>query len=267
MSSLVDIGVNLTNKRFAKDLDATIERAVTAGVTTMVLTGTSVEESQRAAALAEQHPGALYSTAGVHPHDAKSCDDGTLGALRELLAQPQVVAVGECGLDFNRDFSPRPVQEKWFAEQVALAVELNAPLFVHERDAHERLLGILGEFPTLPPLVVHCFTGEGEVMRKYVERDFHIGITGWICDERRGTHLRDLVREIPVGRLMVETDAPYLTPRDYRPKPKGGRNEPSLLPHIAATVAECRGEMPEQLARHTTETARRFFQLPGGDPR
>ncbi len=258
-AELVDIGVNLIDRRFHTDREATIALAVDVGVTMMVVTGTSVDGSRRAADLAAEHPAVLRCTAGVHPHDATSCDDRTLASLRALAARPEVVAIGECGLDFNRDFSPRPVQEEWFSQQVALACELGMPLFVHERDASERLLAILDGFDRLPPLVVHCFTGQGPAMREYLERDFHIGVTGWICDERRGVHLRELVREIPPNRLMIETDAPYLTPRDFRPKPKGGRNEPALLPHIAATIAECRGVTFEVLAAQTTATARRFF--------
>lgn len=261
----VDIGVNLGDKRFAGDLDETVARAVAAGVDWMVVTGTSVAGSERAADIAAERSTHLRSTAGVHPHGAKSCDTQTLGALRALASRPEVAAIGECGLDFNRDFSPRPVQETWFRAQLELATELDMPLFVHERDAFQRFIEIVDDYSALPPLVVHCFTGSPEALDAYVARGFYIGITGWICDERRGLHLRELVSRVPSDRLMVETDAPYLTPRDYRPKPKGGRNEPALLPHIGATVASCLGLSPHVLAQSTTANARRFFGLPAAD--
>src|SRR5262249_4358658 len=146
----------------------------------------------------------------------------------------RVRAVGECGLDFNRDFSPRPVQERWFAAQLALAAALDKPVFLHERDAHARFVAILKEAPPVRG-VVHCFTGTRAELDVYLEMGLHIGITGWICDERRGAGLAALVRHVPLDRLLVETDAPFLVPRDLRPRP--AHNEPAFLPHIAQTVA------------------------------
>ena len=257
-----DIGVNLTHRRFAHDTDAVLARARAAGVATLVLTGTSLGASRAALAMARGRPG-LLATAGIHPHDAKSFDDDALAALRELAAAPEVRAVGECGLDFDRDFSPRPMQERCFAAQLALAAELGLPVFLHERAAHGRFRAILAEHrPRLRGAVVHCFTGTGAELDDYLALDCHIGITGWICDERRGRHLRELVGRIPADRLMVETDAPFLTPRDLRPQPAGGRNEPALVPHIGAAVAGARGETPEALAAATTRTASTFFARP-----
>jgi TatD DNase family protein len=258
---LMDIGVNLTHRSFASDRDAVLERARTAGVTRMVLTGTSVRGSEDAAELARAHPGVLLATAGVHPHDARHCDGGTLATLRRLAARPEVVAIGECGLDYNRDFSPRPVQDRWFAEQLGLACELGLPVFLHERDAHERFVEILSPYrPRLSRAVVHCFTGTEQELDAYLGMDLHIGITGWICDERRGEHLRTLVKRIPLDRLMLETDAPFLTPRDLSPPPRHGRNEPMYLPHIARTVARCLGRPFEEVAEATTRTALAFFR-------
>ncbi|MNE02697.1 Tat-linked quality control protein TatD [compost metagenome] len=171
--------------------------------------------------------------------------------------------MGECGLDFNRDFSPRPQQERALEEQLALACELGRPVFLHEREASERLLAILGEFrDRLPAAVVHCFTGEKRALYAYLDLDLHIGITGWICDERRGSHLHPLVREIPAGRLMLESDAPYLLPRTLRPRPKHGHNEPAFLSEVLNEVARHRNETPETLAAHSTACARAFFGLP-----
>ncbi|GHA61155.1 3'-5' ssDNA/RNA exonuclease TatD [Photobacterium aphoticum] len=259
---MIDIGVNLTNNRFDRDREAVIERAQTAGVHGMILTGTSIEESQQAFAMAQQWPGYCYSTAGVHPHDAKSVDDLTLPAIRALAAHPEVVAIGECGLDFNRDFSPRPQQEAVFEAQLALAAELNLPVFMHCRDAHERFMAILAPWrDKLPAAVLHCFTGSEAELRDCLALDLHIGITGWVCDERRGLDLREIVGLIPDDRLMIETDCPYLLPRNLRPKPKLSRNEPQYLPHIASEIALCRGQTAEAVVRASYTTTQAFFQI------
>ncbi|WP_166366123.1 TatD family hydrolase [Pseudomonas akapageensis] len=263
---LIDIGVNLTNASFAQHLPEIIERAEAAGVCQMMVTGTSVQGSEHALELCQQHDETglrLFSTAGIHPHCASDWNADTAQRLRALLKEERVRAVGECGLDFNRDFSPRPQQEKVLEEHLALAVDLQMPVFLHERDASQRLLEILADFrDRLPAAVVHCFTGEQRALFGYLDLDLHIGITGWICDERRGTHLHPLVRNIPQGRLLLESDAPYLLPRTLRPKPKNGRNEPAFLPEVLREVALHRGESPEQLAAHTTACARAFFNLP-----
>ena len=260
MIELIDIGANLTAKAFKSDQVAVIDRARQAGVTRMVVTGSSVEESRRAVELADQHSETLFVTVGVHPHNAKDCDEMTLDNLRALAANPTVVALGECGLDFNRDFSPRPIQLKWFEQQCQLAGELQMPLFLHERDAADAFLEVVKSHrSTVPAAVVHCFTGSGTALDAYLDLDLHIGITGWICDERRGVHLRDLVRRIPSDRLMIETDAPYLVPRTLQPRP--GRNEPAFLPHVLHTLSECLNRPREEIARETTETAVRFFGL------
>lgn len=263
MLSLVDIGVNLTHAAFDRDRASVIDRAIAAGVQTLILTGTTVTESQQAQRMADQYPGVLYSTAGVHPHDVKHCDRDTIAQLRTIAAQSNVVAIGECGLDFNRDYSPRPDQEYWFEAQLQLACDLNLPVFLHERDAHVRFLEILKPYrDKLSAAVVHCFTGSEDELRSYLDLGLYIGITGWICDERRGLHLRELARSIPLDRLMLETDAPYLTPRTIRPKPKSGRNEPAFLVHVLQTVSDAIGKPPEQIAAATTQTACKFFRLP-----
>ncbi|MHC6224960.1 TatD family hydrolase [Pseudomonas sp. X10] len=263
---LIDIGVNLTNASFNDQHQAIVERAAAAGVVQMLLTGTSLKGSEQALELCQRldEPAQnLFSTAGVHPHDASTWTGDSSRQLRHLLEHSRVKAVGECGLDFNRDFSPRPQQEKALEEQLALAVELQMPVFLHERDASTRLLAILKDYrDQLPAAVVHCFTGEREALFAYLDLDLHIGITGWICDERRGTHLQPLVGNIPAGRLMLESDAPYLLPRSLRPRPKNGRNEPAYLPEVLREVALHRRETPERTAAHTTACARAFFHLP-----
>lgn len=255
---LVDIGVNLAHAQFRADRDAVVTRAVDAGVAQLIVTGTSERSSEAARDLARARRGVLYATAGVHPHDAKSCGQNTIATLRALCASKEVVAVGECGLDFNRDFSPRPVQERWFAEQLALAAELSLPVFLHERDAHARFLAIVREHRMkLPGGVVHCFTGTRAEATAYLDLGLDIGITGWICDERRGLPLREVVQHIPLPRLMIETDAPFLAPRDMRPRPQ--RNEPAFLPHILRTVAAALGEPAPAVAAATTGNAHRLF--------
>lgn len=263
---LIDIGVNLTNSSFAGKHQDILDRAEAAGVRQMLLTGTSLAGSEEALELCQQLDESaqrLFSTAGVHPHDASHWSSDSQRQLRHLLEQPRVRAVGECGLDFNRDFSPRAQQEKVLEEHLALAVELQLPVFLHERDANQRLLEILRNYRDhLSAAVVHCFTGEQRALFSYLDLDLHIGITGWICDERRGTHLHPLVRDIPRGRLMLESDAPYLLPRTLRPKPKSGRNEPAYLPEVLREVAVHRAESEDDLAAHTTACARAFFGLP-----
>jgi TatD DNase family protein len=255
---LADIGANLTHASFREDLDAVLARARAAGVDTIVVTGTSVEESRHAADLAATH--GLVATAGVHPHHARECNAETIPALRELAKHPKIVAIGECGLDFNRNYSPHPDQEKWFVAQLELAAELGKPLFLHSRDAHPRFAEILRNL-RVGKAVAHCFTGEADELRACLDLGLYIGITGWICDERRGAHLLQLVKEIPQDRLLLETDSPYLTPRDLRPQPKARRNEPAHLPHILRAVARARGEPAEALAEATTRNAKAFFGI------
>jgi TatD DNase family protein len=258
---LVDIGANLTHPAFHADLPDVLARASAAGVQKVVVTGTSVPESTQALKLSNAHPDVVYATAGVHPHHARECDDSTIPALRVLAQQPRVLAIGECGLDFNRNYSPHPDQEKWFEAQLELGRELKKPLFLHSRDAFPRFAEILKKHSP-HRAVAHCFTGEKAELHSYLDLGLYIGITGWICDERRGAHLLELVREIPADRLMLETDSPYLTPRDLRPQPKARRNEPAHLPHILRTVARALGKPAEQVAEETTRNARTFFGLP-----
>ncbi|MDG2523844.1 TatD family hydrolase [Stenotrophomonas sp. HITSZ_GD] len=266
---LIDIGANLTHESFDRDRDAVLQRARQAGVAAMVVTGASREHSPLALDLARQYPGFLYATAGVHPHHAVEYTEECDAQMRALLADEQVVAVGECGLDYFRDFSPRPAQRRAFERQLRIAADLAdagnpKPLFLHQRDAHADFLAVMKEFEgRTGAAVVHCFTGTREEMFDYLDRDWYIGITGWLCDERRGAHLRELVKHIPAERLMIETDAPYLLPRTLKPTPKDRRNEPMFLAHIVEELARDRGEDVDTSAAATTATARAFFRLPG----
>ena len=255
----VDIGANLTHAAFAADLDEVLARARQAGVRRLLVTGTSAAESRRALELASREPG-LYATAGIHPHHASELTPGALESLKALLQNPSVVAVGECGLDFNRNYSPHPAQEECFIAQLELASSLGKPLFLHSRDAHPRFSQMVFSFKGVRG-VAHCFTGERDELRACLDLGLYIGITGWICDERRGKHLLELVREIPRDRLLLETDSPYLTPRDLHPQPRARRNEPAFLPHIARAVAKAAGRSLEEIAADTSRNAQRLFAL------
>ncbi|GIL72872.1 hypothetical protein Vretifemale_3164 [Volvox reticuliferus] len=267
---IVDIGVNLVDYSFRSDLRDVLQRAYDANVRALVVTGTCVHTSTAAAQLcdAQRDSYPLFFTAGVHPHNAKKCNDTTLGELRRLAAHPRCVAIGECGLDFNRNFSPPDVQEKWFEAQVLLAKELRRPLFMHCRDAGKQFANILSRHMPLPAAaVVHCFTGSRQELDSFLQLGLYIGITGWICDdrpERGGPELASLLCSIPRDRLMIETDAPYLAPRSIKPsRARPGRNEPALLPHVLMAAAAAIGITPEELGKSTTATACRVFGLPG----
>jgi TatD DNase family protein len=259
---LIDIGANLTHESFRHDFDAVLDRARSHGVIQMVVTGASQDGSEHALALAKNHPGVLYATAGVHPHHAIDYTGVTDARLRELAQLQEVRAVGEMGLDYHRNYSPRDVQLQVFEQQLQIAVEVGKPVFLHQRDAHHDFFALLKRYRhKIPAAVVHCFTDTREAMLDYLALDCHIGITGWICDERRGTHLREFVREIPANRLMIETDAPYLLPRTVRPQPSHRRNEPMYLKHICEEIARDRGEPVEVTAANSTATAKAFFSL------
>jgi TatD DNase family protein len=269
---LIDIGANLGHESFDHDLDAVLQRARAAGVAQMIVTGASREGSAKALELARAHPGVLFATAGVHPHHAVEYTDECEVELRALLALPEVVAVGECGLDYHRDFAPRPAQRRAFERQLQLAAEpagdgartpaARKPLFLHQRDAHDDFMAILRQFDgALGKRVVHCFTGSRAELFAYLDEDWYVGITGWLCDERRGQHLRELVKHIPADRLLVETDAPYLLPRTVKPQPSHRRNEPMYLAHIVEELARDRGEEVAVTAARATANARAFFGL------
>jgi TatD DNase family protein len=262
MLDLIDIGFNFTHDSFDQDRQPILERAYKAGVRRMIVTGATLTGSIQALELATAHPGRLYSTAGIHPHHAREIDKHSIDALRALLEHPRVVAVGECGLDFFRNFSPAEAQEHAFTAQLELAMLTQRPVFLHQRDAHTRFMELLR--PRASELgggVAHCFTGGLRELMDYLELGLHIGVTGWLCDERRGAELRAAAPEIPLDRLLVETDAPYLLPRDLCPKPPERRNEPAFLPHIVMRLAEIMCRSPEDIAAASTTNAIRLFGL------
>lgn len=270
---MIDIGVNLTNSQFQHDIDNVVNSAMDHGVDNMILTGTSVEESLAAYQLVQKYPEQLYSTAGIHPHDASTFNQQSIQQLSQLLGQERVVAVGECGLDFNRNFSSPDEQLNCFEQQLELAVELQMPVFLHQRDAHKKYLRLIKKYRSgLVDAVAHCFTGDRSELESYLELDLYIGITGWLCDERRGKDLQDCVALIPKSRVMVETDSPFLFPRDLKLSPvvdiegkkkrnSRRRNEPKYLPHIIASLALYMDIDPMELSKLTIENSQRFFRL------
>jgi TatD DNase family protein len=261
--ALIDIGINLAHKSFAADRDAVLARAQSAGVVQMVVTGSSAASTREAVALARAHPQRLFATAGVHPHHAQEWSAEVAAEIRALASAPEVVAIGECGLDYCRNLAAPAAQRATFHRQLELAATAAKPVFLHQRDAHADFVAILREHrSSLTGAVAHCFTGTAAELECYLEMQLFIGITGWICDERRGAHLVGLMRTIPAQLLLLETDAPYLMPRDLEPKPPSRRNEPAYLPHIAQAVASARGETLTKLAQDTTANAQRLFHIP-----
>lgn len=259
---MIDIGLNLTEDQFLGKERDVLTRAVEAGVKQMILTGGSVDGSERALAMAKKHEHILFSTAGVHPHDAKTFDDTSAERLRALYKDPQVIAVGECGLDFDRNYSDPADQYRAFETQLSLAEENDLPIFLHERAAHREFIDVMKQYPALiDRAVVHCFTGDKEQLKNYLDLGFHIGVTGWVCDPKRGIDLRDALQYMPLDRLMIETDAPYLIPKNLKPKPKSRTNEPMYLPHIGREIANIM-QVEEAVFFETVATnTKRFFKL------
>jgi TatD DNase family protein len=262
----IDIGINLTHKQFQNDIPQIIQNAIEAGVEQMVLTGTNVRNSEQAAQLAKKYPANLWATAGIHPHDAKHFDHGSIPALRRLLQDPQVVSVGECGLDFDRDFSPRPIQEACFEAQLQLAVEIQKPLFLHERAAFIRFNFVMEPLLSkLPQAVVHCFTGGLPEAKVYLDKGFFLGFTGAISDVRRFEQLREVIRYVPLDRMLIETDGPFMLPKNVPANQltphHERRNEPAFLPFVAETIAQFKAVPLEEIAQQTTQNAKRFFGI------
>lgn len=266
---MIDIGVNLLHKQFAADREEVIRRAHAAGVTTMLITATDLESTMNAIAFSETHD--MFCTAGVHPHDAAGAVESFTSDLASLAQSDRVKAIGETGLDFNRNYSAPEIQRKVFASQLELACELHKPVFVHDRDSNGEVFQHLQSAGgDLCGVVMHCFTGSRADLERYIEAGYYIGITGWVCDRRRGEELRSLVCEIPLNKLLVETDAPFLLPQtapaDWHAqqtvRANSRRNEPALLPYVIAQIAELHQSDPTTVAEATARNARTLFDLP-----
>ncbi|RQO30274.1 hydrolase TatD [Taibaiella sp. KBW10] len=261
---LIDIGINLTNRQFSDDIEEVIGYALKQEVDKMIFTGTSVHNSKASLLIAKKYPGTLYATAGIHPHEAKGWNAAATKALQQLLEHKEVVAVGECGLDFDRDFSPRNIQEQCFAAQVQLACEVQKPLFLHERAAFGKFNEVIAPYrDLLPPAVVHCFTGTLQEARQYLDNGFYLGFTGAVSDTRRFAHLESVLKYVPLDRMMIETDAPFMLSKNvpsselFPEKPR--RNEPGFLKYVVRSIAAQKGIRPEQVAEASTQNAKAFF--------
>ena len=256
-----DIGANLTHPSFKKDMPNVLSDAKKVGVKRMSITGSDIEESIKAAELAKKHPNFLISTAGIHPHNAKDYSSSSFSEITDLLDLEEVKCLGETDLDFYRDYSTPEQQLVSFEAHIEVAINKKVPLFLHEREAHKKFVEVITPYmESLPNSVVHCFTGNKDALLKYLDMGFFIGITGWLCDERRGKHLEELIPLIPLEKLMIETDAPYLLPRDMGID-NSSRNEPKYLPHIAKRISELRKESIELVYSAIYMNSLNFFEI------
>jgi len=281
---LIDTGTNLTNKKFGRDLESVIKRATDAGVQKMIVSGSSIKSSREALRLAHIYPGTLYATAGVHPHDAKSWTEETLDELREVATCAECVAIGECGLDYNRDFSPPDLQQQVFEKQVKLACELKKPLFLHERNAHDDLINILKKHTdSLPMMVIHSFTGTLTQAQTYIKMGVYIGISGYLCKDNSEDGVQALLEagHLPLENILVESDSPFMYPNARGSKLPANvkealtdrslsflqryctfqRNEPCCLPAIVEMIAAFLHKSPEDVALQTAFNALKVFGL------
>lgn len=252
-----DAGVNLFSQQFDEDRNEVVDRAQAAGVAQLLLISSDLAETIANLDYCQQHSG-LMTTAGVHPHQAAAVSDDWLSQLTAFLKHSEVAAIGECGLDFNRMFSPQEQQVRVFSAQLSLAKQLQKAVYLHERDAFSTQLALLKEYG-INHGIAHCFTGDAAQLKAYLDLGLYIGITGWLCDERRASMLQDALCYLPLDRLILETDAPYLRPRNLKPKPKSRRNEPALLSAIAEQIAVLRGWSMADIAKHSRQNAEALF--------
>ena len=239
MHEIADIACNFTSERFDKDLDEVINRAVANKITKFGLICSRMSDVNKLLKIYEQYSKNMFYTIGVHPHHANEINDDYLKKLKDEITSNNPHAIGETGLDFFRNLSSYEEQIYAFEEQIKIAIDTNKPLFLHQRDSHDDFIKILRKYSSdISKAVVHCFTGTQEQLDDYLELDFYIGVTGWICDEKRNVELRKTIKNIPLEKLMIETDCPYLIPKNLVEKPKNNRNEPSNLNHIINEIAE-----------------------------
>ena len=252
---MFDIGANLTSSHFSDDLDSVLYESFEAGVKKICITSSNLQDVRNAKKITERNKN-LYYSVGFHPHNAKDFKIEFLKDMSIYLDDPNAICLGEMGLDFNRNFSSKEEQILCFESQLSLANSINKPLFLHQRDAHEEFLSILDNYKFNQKLIVHCFTGNLSELEDYLKRDFYIGITGWVCDLKRGLDLRECINHIPQDKLLIETDSPYLSPRK-----KIRRNEPKFLIDVAEEVARLRQQTKESIVKSSYENSLNFFNL------
>ena len=252
---MFDIGANLTSSHFSDDLDSVLDESFEAGVKKICITSSNLQDVRNAKKITERNKN-LYYSVGFHPHNAKDFKIEFLKDMSIYLDDPKAICLGEMGLDFNRNFSSKEEQILCFESQLSLANSINKPLFLHQRDAHEEFLSILDNYKFNQKSIVHCFTGNLSELEDYLKRDFYIGITGWVCDLKRGLDLRECINHIPQDKLLIETDSPYLSPRK-----KIRRNEPKFLIDVAEEVARLRQQTKESIVKSSYENSLNFFNL------
>ncbi|MGO3344124.1 MAG: TatD family hydrolase [Marinomonas sp.] len=256
---MIDIGVNIQHDCFLNDLADTMAQSKEAGVDGFICIASDIKESQFLESLCHDQM-SLWPTFGCHPHQANTWNAESVSTLTHLINKHRPVAIGETGLDFNRNYSTPDEQRDAFEAQIQLSIEHNLPLYLHERDAHDDMLAMLNAAGTEKIQgVIHCFTGTTEQLENYLALGLYIGVTGWVCDERRGLSLQQAVPHIPLDRLLLETDAPYLLPRNIRPRPK--KNHPKYLPWVAEEVARLKGIDTQELIVHTRDNTQRLFSI------
>ncbi len=252
-----DIGLNLFCRQF-KEPEKIISDAAQEGII-CILTGSDMKENKLVCGFVKDHN--AYGSAGIHPHNADSAREKDFETIERIIkSEPKIVAVGECGLDYDRMFSTKQNQITCLEKHIELAEKLDMPMFLHERDAGGDFAKIFSRHPKIcRKSVVHCFTGDRKTAEKYIEMGFYIGITGWICDDRRAQSLRDAVSAVPLDRLLLETDAPYLTPRNVRGLDR--TNVPQNIRYVAAETAKYKGCSTEDLIRCAKENTERLFGI------
>jgi TatD DNase family protein len=260
MNNLFDIACNFSSDRFDDDLKEVIQRAQNNNVTKFLVVSASLKEAEKVNRIYQDNIDSCFFTIGVHPHHANEFDSSSSLEMIKLIEEYKPHSVGETGLDFFRNISSYEEQLYAFEEQIQIAIKTNLPLFLHQRDAHDEFMKIISKYKDyLPKSVVHCFTGTQSELEDYLDLGFYIGLTGWVCDERRNVELRQSIKNIPLDRLMLETDCPYLIPRNLDNKPKNNRNEPSFLPHIAKEISGLMEITPNELADKTFNNSIKFF--------
>ena len=261
MHEIADIACNFTSERFDKDLDEVINRAIDNKITKFGLICSQMSDLNKLLKIYEQYSKNMFYTIGVHPHHANEINDDYLKKLKDEITTNNPHAIGETGLDFFRNLSTYEEQIYAFEEQIKIAIDTNKPLFLHQRDSHDDFIKILRKYSSdISKAVVHCFTGTQEQLDDYLELDFYIGVTGWICDEKRNVELRKTIKNIPLEKLMIETDCPYLIPKNLVEKPKNNRNEPSNLNHIINEIAELMEIDIDILRKQTFENTINYFK-------
>ena len=261
MHEIADIACNFTSDRFDNDLDEVINQAIINNITKFGLICSRLSDIDKLLEIYNRYSKDMFFTIGVHPHHANEINEEYLNKLKEVINNNNPHAIGETGLDFFRNLSTYEEQIFAFEEQIKIAIDTNKPLFLHQRDSHDDFIKILRKYSSdINKSVVHCFTGTKEQLNDYLELDCYIGVTGWICDAKRNVELRKTIKNIPLERLMIETDCPYLIPKNLEEKPKNNRNEPTYLNHIANEVATLMKKDINDIREKTYKTSLSFFK-------